>query len=186
MAKSIIPKVQIKKDKNGNPVLDKKTKYQLLAKPVIFISEYRGLGVLSEDPKATKPVCRFTPFSVLHPTYGAISKGHYVCTTKEVFDILIGHPALDRGYKIVKRLPRETDRLGNVIMRGVSTGGGRELHELNEEQRGMLRHLTHLEAQYFTKESNYSVFKGNIKTEATKNRIMEEMGDIKKQLNLRS
>ena len=185
MAKSIIPEVQVKM-KDGKPVLDKKTKNQLLEKPVIFISEYRGLGVLSEDPKATKPICRFTPFSVLHPTFGAISKGHYVCTTKEVFDILVEHPALDRGYKIVKRLPRETDRLGNVIMRGVSTGGGRELHELTEEQRGMLRHLTHLEAQYFTKDSNYTMFKGNIKTEAKKEAVMLEISGIKKQLNLRS
>ncbi len=185
MAKSIIPEVKIKM-KNGKPLLEKKTKYQLLEKPVIFISEYRGLGVLSEDPKATKPVCRFTPFSVLHPTFGAISKGHYVCTTKEVFDILVEHPALDRGYKIVKRLPRETDRLGNVILRGVATGGGRELHELNEEQRGMLRHLTHLEAQYFTKDSNYTMFKGNIKTEAKKEAVMLEISGIKKQLNLRS
>jgi hypothetical protein len=185
MAKSIIPKVQVQM-KDGKPVLERKTKRQLLVSPVIFISEYRGLGVLSDDPKATKPVCRFTPFSVLHPTFGAISKGHYVCNTKEVFDILIEHPALDRGYKIVKRLPRETDRHGNVIMRGVSTGGGKELHELNEEQRGMFRHLTHLEAQYFTKESNYTMFKGNIKTESTKDRVMKEMDNIKNQLNLRS
>lgn len=185
MAKSIIPEVQVKKDKNGKPVLDKKSKQQILVSPVIFISEYRGLGVLSDDPKSTKPVCRFTPFSVLHPTFGAISKGHFVCTTKEVFDILVEHPALDRGYKIVKRLPRETDRLGNVIMRGVSTGGGREIHELNEEQRGMLRHLTHLEAQYFTKDSNYTAFKANIKTEATKDRVMKEMDNIKDQLKLR-
>lgn len=184
MAKSIIPEVKVQM-KDGKPVLEKKTKYQLLEKPVIFISEYRGLGVLSEDPKATKPVCRFTPFSVLHPTFGAISKGHYVCVTKEVFDILVEHPALDRGYKIVKRLPRETDRLGNVIMRGVSTGGGREMHELNEEQRGMYRHLVHLEAQYFTKESNYSMFKGNIKTEATKDRVMKEIEGIKSELKLR-
>ena len=184
MAQSIIPKVQVKM-KDGKPVLDKKSKQQLLLTPVIFISEYRGLGVLSEDPKSTKPVCRFTPFSVLHPTFGAISKGHYVCTTKEIFDILVEHPALDRGYKIVKRLPRETDRHGNVIMRGVATGGGRTIQELNEEQRGMLRRLTHLEAQYFTKDSDYSAFKANIKTEATKDRVMKEMDNIKNQLNLK-
>lgn len=185
MAKSIIPNVEVKIGKDGKTVLEPKTKNQMLKSPVIFISEYRGLGVLSEDPKATKPICKFTPFSVLHPTYGQISKGHYVCTTKEVFDLLVNHPALDRGYKIVKRLPRETDRLGNVIMRGVATGAGRELHELNEEQRGQYRQLTHLEAQYFTKESNYSAFKGNIKTEATKDRVMREIETIKKQLNLR-
>lgn len=184
MAKSIIPKVQVKKDKDGEPVLDKKTKEQILVSPVIFISEYRGLGVLSDDPKATKPICKFTPFSVLHPTYGQISKGHYVCTTLETFETLIAHPALDSGYKIVKRLPRETDRLGNVIMRGVATGAGKQLIELTEEQRGMYRHLTHLEAQYFTKESKYTIFKGNIKAEATKDRITKEMDAIKDQLNL--
>lgn len=183
MAKSIIPKVQVKM-KNGEPVLDKKTKQQLLENPVIFISEYRGLGVLSEDPKATKPICRFTPFSVLHPTYGQISKGHFVCTTLETFEILINHPALDSGYKIVKRLPRETDRLGNVIMRGVATGGGKQLIELTEEQRGAYRHLTHLEAQYFTRESKYTIFKGNIKAEATKDRVMKEIDSIKSELKL--
>lgn len=184
MAKSIIPEVQVKKDKNGKPVLDPKTKQQVLVSPVIFISEYRGLGIMSDDPKATKHICRFTPFSVLHPTYGQISKGHYVCTTLETFEILIAHPALDRGYKIVKRLPRETDRLGNIILRGVATGGSKLITELNEEQRGMLRRLTHLEAQYFTKDSDYKVFKGNIKTESTKDRVQKEMDIIKDQLNL--
>ena len=183
MAKSIIPKVRVKME-NGKPVLDRKTKEQLLESPVIFISEYRGLGVLGDDPEATKPICKFTPFSVLHPTYGQISKGHYVCTTLEIFNQLIEHPALDRGYKIVKRLPRETDRLGNVIIRGVATGTGKLVTELTEEQRGMYRTLTHLEAQYFTKDSGYKVFKGNIKTEQTKDRIMEEIDSIKNTLNL--
>ena len=183
MAKSIIPEISLKLDDDGKEVLEPRTKYHLLEKPVIFMSEARGLGVLDDQPK---PVCRFTPFSVLHPTYGAISKGHYVCNTKEIFDRLINHASFDRAYKIVKRLPRETDRLGNVIMRGVATGTGRELIELSEEERGMLRSLVEMEARYFTKESEYTVFKGNIKTEDTKNRVIKEMERIKNKLNLKS
>ena len=182
MKNATIPEVKIMKDEEGKPVLDPTTKYQKLEKPVIFMAEARGLGVLDDQPK---PVCKFTPFSVLHPTYGAISKGHYVCTTKEIFERLINHPSMDKAYKIVKRLPRETDRTGNVILRGVATGGGREIIELNEEERGMLRKLVEIEARYFTKESDYTMFKGNIKTEDTKNRVMKEMERIKNKLNLK-
>ena len=182
MAKSIIPEIKLLLDDDGNEVLEPRTKYHILTKPVIFMSEARGLGVLDDQPK---PICRFTPFSVLHPTYGAISKGHYVCRTKEIFDRLISHPSFDRAFKIVKRLPRETDRTGNVILRGVATGSGREIVELNEEERKMLRSLVEMEARYFTKESDYTSFKGNIKTDDTKNRVMKEMERIKNKLNLK-
>lgn len=170
MAQQVIPEVIVLEDGDT------------LESPVIFISEYRGLQVLDDQPK---PICRFSPFSVLHPVHGAISKGHYLCKSKKIFDRLTKHPSFGKVYKIVKRLPRETDRLGGVIQRGVSTGAGRELAELNEEERLMYRQLVELEAKYFTKDSDYTVMKESIKNEETKNRIHREISAIKNKLNLK-
>lgn len=170
MAEKVIPEVIVLEDGDT------------LEHPVLFISEYRGLQVLDDEPK---PVCRFSPFSVLHPTHGQISKGHYFCKSKKVFDRLVKHPSFGKVYKISKRLPRETDRLGSVIHRGVATGTGRELAELNEEERAMYRKLSELEAKYFTKESGYTTMRDSIKNEETKNRINREVTQLKNKLNLK-
>lgn len=182
MKKSVIPEVEIKLDENGNEVLDKKTGNHILKSPVIFMSEYKGLGILEDG--SPKPVCRFSPFAVMHPTYGQISKGHYVCDTLEVFKKLIAHAGMDTSYRIVKKLPRETDRMGNVIIRDTG-GSGRMLNELNDAERQQYRSMVHLEAQYFTKDSGYTVFKDNIRKEETKDRVMNQINAIRKKLNLR-
>ena len=182
MKKSVIPKIEIKLDDHQEPMLEPKTGHHLLTHPVIFMSEYKGLGILED--KNPKPICRFTPFAVMHPTYGQISKGHYVCVTKEIFDKLIKHAGMDSSYRIVKKLPRETDRMGNIIDRDTG-GSGRMLNELNDEERQMYRSMTHLEAQYFTKGSGYTVFKDNIRKEETKDRVMAQINTIKAKLNLR-
>ena len=181
MKKSAIPEVKIKLDEDGQEVLDRNGQH-VLEHPVIFVSEYRGLGVLSAD--GTKPICRFTPFAVMHPTKGQISKGHYLCMTKEIFDQLISHAGMNKSYVIIKRLPRETDRRGNILTRA-GNDGKRELHELNEDERNLYRQLTHLEAQYFTKESNFTEFKDNIRKDETKQKIRNEVNTIKRQLKLK-
>ena len=50
----------------------------------------------------------------------------------------------------------------------------------------MLRKFVDLVALFFTNYSVYTLFKGNIKTEDTKNRVMKEMERIKNKLNLKS
>lgn len=172
MAKSKIPQVATLEDGDT------------LTKPILFISEYRGLRVWEAGQK--KPVCTFTPFALMHPTYGQISKGHYLCKSKKVFEYLIedGH-GLDKSYRIVKKLPRETDRKGNVIITHRDNDTRKELHELNDEERLLYRELVEKEARYFTKESNYTVFKDNIKSEETKNRIERRMSAIRNTLNLK-
>lgn len=170
MSKSVIPEVHTLEDGDT------------LTHPVVFISEYRGFQLLED---ARDPICTFTPFAVLHPTYGQISKGHYLCTSKKVFDKMVNHPAMDKSYRIVKKLPRETDRRGNVIIRDTASDSRRELHELSEEERGLYRQLVEMEAKYFTKGSDYTIFKDNIKNEETKTRIYRDIDTIKKKLNLR-
>ena len=165
-----IPEVFVKEDGDS------------LELPVIFISEYRGLSVLDDQ---AKPICRFTPFSVLHPVHGQISKGHYFCRSKSIFDRLTKHPALGKAYKIVKRLPRETSTDGSVIVCGVATGGGRNVHELGEEDRLLYRKLVEMEAKYYTKDSNYETMKANIKNDSVKAQIIKEMSTIKNKLNLK-
>lgn len=187
MKKSVIPTVEIKKDSEGNPVMEtmrvsnsEQRKETALTHPVLFISEYKGLSVSDSEGI----VCRFSPFAVNHPTYGQISKGQYACHTKETFDRLIEHPAMDKSYMVVRRLPRETDRSGNVLRREGTGGQGRRVHELNDADRGMYRQLIHLQAQYFTKDSNYTEFKGNVKSEGTKDRVMKQIDSLQRKLNL--
>lgn len=171
MKKSVIPQVEVLDDGDT------------LTKPVIFIAEPRGLAIWKSGER--EPVCRFTPFAVLHPVYGQISKGHYVCRSKKVFDYLIQKEhGLDRSYRIVKRLPRETDREGNVVEPNYANDGKKTLQQLNDEERLLYRQLVDMEARYFTKESNYTVFKGNIKSEETKASIQRQMDTIKKTLNV--
>lgn len=186
MKKSIIPEVRILKDEEGNPQKREMIVNQgnrraetAIESPIIFISEYKGYQV-SDDEGI---ICRFSPFSVNHPTFGQIAKGQYVCHTKETFDRLINHPALDSDYVIVKRLPRETDRSGNILHKQPQ-GSGRGIHELDEKQRAKYRRLVHLEASYFTKESDYKQFRGNVKSEATKDRVLREMDAIRNELQL--
>lgn len=172
MRKSVIPQVKVLDDGDT------------LDRPIVFISEHRGLAIWKSGER--EPVCRFTPFSVLHPTFGQISKGHYLCRSKKVFDYLIAEDhGLDKSFRIVKRLPRETDRSGNIIDTQNHNDGKKALHELNDEERLLYRELVDSEARYFTKESNYTVFKGNVKSEETKNTILRRMDAIKAKLQLR-
>jgi len=171
MRQSIIPKVNVLEDGDT------------LASPVIFVSEARGLTIWKANER--EPVCRFTPFAVLHPTFGQISKGHYLCKSKKVFDYLVERDhGLDKSYRIVKRLPRETDRQGNIVEPNYATSGKKTLQELNDDERLLYRQLVDMEARYFTKESNYTVFKGNIKSEETKANIQRQMDAIKKLINV--
>ena len=172
MRQSVIPQVKVLDDGDT------------LDRPVVFISEHRGLTVWQANER--EPVCRFTPFSVLHPTFGQISKGHYLCKSKKIFDYLIDKDhGLDKSYKIVKKLPRETDRSGNIIETHNHNDGKKALHELNDEERLLYRELVDMEARYFTKESKYAEFKGNIKNDETKNTITRRMDAIKTKLQLR-
>lgn len=168
--KSVIPK-NLETLEDGDTLLH----------PVLFISEFRGFKLLADNMR--KPICTFTPFSVLHPTFGAISKGHFLCNSKKTFELMVNHPAMDKSYRIVKKLPRETDRRGHVIIRDRGSAG-RHLHELTEEERKLYRALVEMEARYFTKGSDYTVFKENIKSEETKTRIANDMNTIRKKLNL--
>jgi len=171
MKKSVIPIVETLEDGDT------------LKHPVLFISEFRGFKLLEDGWR--DPVCTFTPFSVLHPTYGQISKGHFFCTSKKVFDLMVNHRAMDKSYRIVKRLPRETDRRGNVILKDFNSDGRKELHELSEEERGLYRALIEMEAKYYTKDSGYTVMKESIKNESTKDRISRDINTIRAKLNLR-
>jgi hypothetical protein len=157
-------------------------------KPIVFISEARGLQPMDEKGK---PICKFTPFSVTHPDKGQISKGHYVCVKKAIYDKLTavdedGKPlyGFNKDYKQAKnnKLPRETNRFG-MIIRGVNTASsGKSLSEMNETERLMIRELGQLEAKYYTEESKYTVFKGNIKDQATKDGVDRRVSEIKKLL----
>jgi hypothetical protein len=156
--------------------------------PVIFISEYRGLTVMDE---AGKIICRFSPFMTMHPKRGEISKGHYLCTKRSVFNKLTevdedgrSKYGFNKIFKITKKLLLRTDKFGNV-MRGVATAGANQkgVMDMNEEERGMLRLLGQLQAKYFTEDSNYLVFKGNVK-ESAQNRVNSQMNEIKNKLGI--
>ena len=89
--------------------------------------------------------------------------------------------------KIVKKLPRDTDAKGNVL-RGVATGIGGDvqpesLQSMDDEDMGLLRELGRLETKYFTTESNYEKFKGNIR-EASQKKITSRVKFIKAKLKL--
>jgi len=162
-------------------------------KPVIFVSEYTGLGLMEEDGnfilnEFNKPV-RFTPFSISHPKYGDISKGHYLCKNKETYDKLVNHPGFKKAgagsgsYKIVKRLPFRTNDAG-MIVQGVSTAdGGINKASLGDEQRNMLRELGSLEAKYFTEESGHKTFKANIR-EDSRDGVSKRIEYIKSELDI--
>lgn len=171
MRKSVIPQVEVLEDGDT------------LRSPVVFIAEPRGLAIWKTGER--EPVCRFTPFAILHPVYGQISKGHYLCRSKKVFDYLIDpEHGLDKSYRIVKQLPRETDREGNIVEPHYTDNGKKTLQQLTDDERLLYRQLVDMEARYFTKESGYTIFKGNVKSEETKAGIQRQMDNIKKTLNI--
>ena len=161
-------------------------------KPVLFVSEYRGFqpmdGLGAKKDKGV--ICRFTPFVVMHPTFGEITKGHYICLTKEKFDRLVDFGkdedgnggALGRSYHIVKKLPLRTNERGQII-RGVGTASaGEKQTPFSDEAKLVARQLGALEARHFTQDSGFTIFKGTIK-EASKDRIQKEIDALKKKLD---
>lgn len=163
-------------------------------KPVIFVSEYTGLQLMEEggnflSNKSGKPV-RFTPFSISHPKYGDISKGHYLCKDQETYDKLVAYPEFKKAgtgsgsYKIVRKLPFRTNEAGMIITQGVSTAdGGVNKVDFSDEHRVMLRELGSIEAKYFTEDSEYKVFKANIK-EGSRDSVSKRVEYIKKELHI--
>jgi hypothetical protein len=151
-------------------------------KPVIFISDFRGFTPQDKDGK---PICRFSPFAVDHPEKGQISKGHYICRDEKIFEKLkwFMDNTRQKSMKIVKRLPRSTDRQG-MILQGVATGiQGEEVRRMNDDDLALMRELGQIENKYFTEDSGFQEFKGNIR-QASRTKITDRVNYIKKQLNM--
>ena len=149
-------------------------------KPVIFVSEFKGFSPMDDEGV----ICRFTPFHILHPVVGRTSKGHYLCRDEKIYKRLLDFPGYTKSYKIVKRLPASTSEGGTIITSGVSTAdGGMIKIGLSDEHRGMLRELGSIEAKYFTEDSNYKTFKGNIK-EGSRDSVIKRVEYIKNELNI--
>lgn len=159
---------------------DNKKELPKFKSPSIFVSEFRGFQPFGEDGK---PICRFTPFAIMHPDVGWISKGHYVCAKEEIFNKLVNFSGFGKSYKLVKKLPFRTDSRGMIINRGVNASGDKNITEYTDEQRKLLRELHHLEAKYYTEGSNFAEFKANIKDE-TQNKITSRVNYIKKELGV--
>jgi hypothetical protein len=153
--------------------------------PIIFVSDFRGFTPQDQDGK---PICRFSPFAVDHPEKGQISKGHYICRDEEIYDKLVWfmNNTRQKSMKIVKKLPRHTDANG-MILRGVATGiaGDKQpnLQTLDQEDMALLRQLGQLENKYYTEDSGFTKFKGNIR-EDSRERITERVTNIKNKLKM--
>lgn len=154
--------------------------------PVIFISDFRGF--IPQDKKG-KPICRFSPFAVNHPEKGQISKGHYICRTEKIYDKLIWFMdnTRQKTMKIVRKLPRDTDAKG-MVLRGVATGIQGDfqtpnLQTMDKEDVALIRELGQIENKYFTVDSDYTKFKGNIK-EASQKKINDRVRYIKTTLKM--
>ncbi len=125
-------------------------------------------------------ICRFTPFSITHPKYGDISKGHYTCTDPEILERLKEHPAFERDYRIVKKLPHRTNDRG-MIMRGVVTADSKRPADLTDDELHQLsRELGNLEAKYFTQEGDLLA---SVKP-ATGERVVKRLKYLKQKLNV--
>ena len=89
--------------------------------------------------------------------------------------------------RIVKKLPRDTNAEGNVL-KGVATGiagdvPAHQLTTLDDEGMGLVRELGQIETKYYTTDSDYLIFKGNIR-EASQKKIADRVKFIKNKLNL--
>ena len=168
---------QVKKEDSFNL----ESKKEVAFKPVVFISESRGLQVMDEKGNI---ICKFSTFATMHPKKGYINKGHYLCLKKAIYDKLVkldedGRSlyGLNRAYKIVKKLPIQTDMRGNVV-RGVSTAGGNSepYREYTDEQVAMTRELGSMEGKYY--KLGTTEFKENIK-EASRAKITQRINELK-------
>ena len=153
---------------------------------VIFISDFRGFTPQDKDGK---PICKFSPFAVSHPQRGQISKGHYICFDEKIYEKLMWFMdnTTQKTMRIVKKLPRDTNAEGNVL-KGVATGiagdvPAHQLTTLDDEGMGLVRELGQIETKYYTTDSNYLTFKGNIR-EASQKKIADRVKFIKNKLNL--
>ena len=165
--------------------------------PVLFIAEYRGYQPMDGlgKPKDKGIICRFTPFSIVHPDRGKISKGHYRCTRQDIYDRLMNfgkNPDMDmddpenrgaygKDYKIVKKLPRETDGSGMIIVRGVATVSPQ--YSMDDKQRDGLRELGRLQARHYTEGSGYKEFKVGTK-KATREAVTREINQLTSELGI--
>lgn len=150
-------------------------------KPVMFVSESKGLQVMDEKGDV---ICKFTSFITMHPKKGEIAKGYYLCKSEKIFKKLTAVDedtnrtlyGLGRSYSMTKKLPMRTDIRGN-IMRGVATGSGidRPVSDLNDEERVLYRELGGLEAKYYRNDGG---FKDSVK-EAVKTTVLDRISEIK-------
>lgn len=128
--------------------------------PKIFVSNARGYS--PQDNEAEPVICKFTPFKISHPVKGDIDAGHYFCLDEKIYDRLMAHPDLNKGFRLVKKLPSRTNSAGQVVS-GVVTGGQETVRELSDDERMMARELGNLEAKFLTEEGN---LKGNVKKDS--------------------
>lgn len=143
----------------------------------IFVSDYRGYCPMDNEPDPI--ICRFTPFKVASPQ-GERDAGQYLCHDEKIFNRLIKHPDLGKGFKLVKRLPSRTNHAGFVIS-GVVTGGQTESKIYTDEERMLLRELGNLEAKFLKEDG--SGLKQNVKKEAG-DKALERIQYIKNKMNI--
>lgn len=152
--------------------------------PVIFVSDFRGFQPLDDKGK---PICRFSPFAISHPSQGQISKGHYICRDEKIYDKLVWfmENTTQKSMKIVKKLPRDTNKNG-MILKGVATGiqaDAQNLQTMDKEEVALIRELGQIENKYFTEDSDFTKFKGNIR-EASQKKINDRVKYIKQTLKM--
>ncbi len=154
--------------------------------PIIFVSDFRGF---TPQDKKGKPICRFSPFAVNHPEKGQISKGHYICRDEKIFNRLqwFMDNTRQKSIKIVKKLPRDTNAQG-MILRGVATGiqgdpQAPDLQTMDKADVALVRELGQIENKYFTEDSQFTKFKGNIR-EASQKKINDRVKYIKQTLKM--
>ena len=92
-----------------------------------------------------------------------------------------------KAMKVVKKLPRDTNAQG-MILKGVATGiqgdpQAPDLQTMDKADVALVRELGQIENKYFTEDSQFTKFKGNIR-EASQKKINDRVKYIKQTLRM--